>query len=149
MTTGINILALPVELQLLITDHLTVPEIELLRLTCRHFYSLLPASKSLDDLLKIEKSAYNHSFFSSCFTCRLLRPDSDFRRISGSDGPQNMECKVCGFGRRLCNDVYGPGTENWRIRQEEKRMLEASRRRQGLKSWAGIGGCDTEGGSNV
>lgn len=137
-----HLIALPTELKLIIASNLSPAETQLLRMTCRHFYALLPRP-TLSDLYSIVTSAYNHRFYTLCFDCRRLLPETNFLPHPDQSEPWKramVVCRKCGEPTMLCKEVYGPGTEKWEGREAERRRLGVLRREGGLNyCWGSIG----------
>lgn len=128
-----SLLTLPVELQLLITAHLTAPEVQLLRFTSRHFYTLLPPSRPIE-LDEIEGSPYNRYLFSNCFSCLKLYPDSNYTQVRDDYWAEEgrFECNVCKHVDFLGRSLWEPGGPEFERVEREREELRKLRRGQGL-----------------
>ncbi|KAJ5625289.1 hypothetical protein N7510_001598 [Penicillium lagena] len=115
-----HLLRLPPELHQLILEHLPVPDILQLRLTCTYFYELAPPP-SHADLLEVESTEWGRR--RDVYTCRYclrLRPSSRFadrmlrrRRSRGARDGDKRFCIECGLKPRGDDGTarYGPGAQ--------------------------------------
>jgi len=128
-------LDLPVELQLEITAYLTFPERQLLRFTCTHFFSLLPAPTTPLELSLLEVSIYNARTLLACQgACFKFLPD-ELWHMGHPHGTVHAKCSKCNFIREwFFRDQDLPGkwlTLRW---EEERECLRELRKRQGLET---------------
>lgn len=141
-----TLLTLPTELQLLITTHLTTPELQLLRMTSTHFHTFTHPLSAYSILASIENSPYNRRRYVACPTCITLLPLlSNFTPASDSHTPAfctQYRCKKCKtYVLRYIGDHQVEGYE-WMEEYKDWRSGWELFRKEELRQWRRKSGLD-------
>lgn len=128
-----TLIDLPMELKLMVASYLSVPERQLLRMTCSRFRYMLPSTATLSfkDLLAIEASPYNANGYLACSKCMVLYDNEGASRRKRDP----WLCRACyRADKKERNELWA-----WRQMMgsgRQRAYLRMMRKRQGLgRGW--------------